>query len=98
MGSQRDTTEVTERACRRTHTHTHTQTHTLCGLKNKKMDLIHLSGFIGGSVSKKIHLQGRRPPIQETQVQNLSQEDTLEKEMTTYSSVLAWKSHGQGRS
>ena len=28
---------------------------------------------------------------QETQVQSLGQEDPLEKEMATYSSILAWK-------
>jgi len=28
---------------------------------------------------------------QETQVQSLGQEDPLEKGMTTYSSILAWK-------
>ena len=30
-------------------------------------------------------------PMQETQVQSLGQEDLLEKEMATYSSVLAWE-------
>ena len=29
--------------------------------------------------------------MQETQVQSLCQEDPLEKEMATYSSILAWK-------
>ena len=29
--------------------------------------------------------------MQETQVQSLSQEDTLEKEMATHSSILAWR-------
>ena len=29
------------------------------------------------------------PPIQETQVQSLGQEDPLEEEMGTYSSILA---------
>ena len=29
--------------------------------------------------------------IQETQVRSLSQEDPLEKEMATHSSILAWK-------
>ena len=29
--------------------------------------------------------------MQETQVQSLGQEDPLEKEMATYSSVLAWR-------
>ena len=31
------------------------------------------------------------PTMWETQVQSLSQEDILEKEMTTHSSILAWK-------
>ena len=29
--------------------------------------------------------------IQETWIQSLSQEDPLEKEMTTYSNILAWE-------
>jgi len=31
------------------------------------------------------------PAVQETQVQSLGQEDPLEKEMATHSSMLAWK-------
>ena len=31
------------------------------------------------------------PAVQETQVQFLGWEDPLEKEMATYSSILAWK-------
>ena len=31
------------------------------------------------------------PAMQETQVQSLGQEDPLEKEMATHSSVVAWK-------
>ena len=30
------------------------------------------------------------PAVQETWVQSLSQKDTLEKEMATYSGILAW--------
>ena len=33
--------------------------------------------------------------MQETQVQSLGQEDTLEKGMAAPSSILAWKFHGQ---
>ena len=33
----------------------------------------------------------RLPPIWETQVRSLGQEDPLEKEMTTHSSTFAWK-------
>ena len=31
------------------------------------------------------------PAVQETWVQSLGWEDTLEKEMTTHSSILAWR-------
>ena len=33
----------------------------------------------------------RLPAMQETRVQSLGWEDTLEKEMATYSSILAWR-------
>ena len=37
----------------------------------------------------------KNPPImQETQVRSLAQEDSLEKEMATHSSILAWKISG----
>ena len=45
-------------------------------------------GFLGGSVVK------NPPAIQETQdmqVWSLSQEDPLEKEMATHSSIFAWR-------
>ena len=42
--------------------------------------------FPGGSVAK------NRPAMQETQVRSLGQEDPLEKEMATHSSILAWRS------
>ena len=42
-------------------------------------------GFLGGSVVK------NPPAKQETQVQSLGQEDPLEKEMATHSSILAWR-------
>ena len=35
------------------------------------------------------------PAMQETWVQSLGQEDPLEEEMPTHSSILAGKSHGQ---
>ena len=31
------------------------------------------------------------PAMQETQIQSLGQEDPVEKEMATHSSILAWK-------
>ena len=33
----------------------------------------------------------RQPVMQETQVRSLGQEDPLEKEMATHSSILAWR-------
>ena len=39
----------------------------------------------GGSVVKNL------PALQEMQIQSLSQEDPLEKEMATHSSILAWE-------
>ena len=42
-------------------------------------------GFLGGSVVKSL------PAMQETQVWSLGQEDILEKEMATHSSILAWE-------
>ena len=41
--------------------------------------------FLGGSVVK------NPPAKQETRVQSLGQEDPLEKEMTTHSSIFAWR-------
>ena len=48
--------------------------------------------FIDSVNSVKLGLSGKRlPPMQETQVRSLGQEDPLEKEMTTHSSILAWR-------
>ena len=50
-------------------------------------------GFPGGSAVK------NPPAMQETQemgLRSLGQEDPLEKEMGTYSSVLAWRIPGMG--
>ena len=41
--------------------------------------------FHGGTVVKNL------PAMQETQVQSLNQEDSLEKGMATHSSILAWR-------
>ena len=35
------------------------------------------------------------PAVQETEVQSLGQEDPMEKEMATHSSILSGESHGQ---
>ena len=42
-------------------------------------------GFPGGSVGKE------SPAMQETWVQSLGWEESLEKERATYSSILAWE-------
>ena len=42
-------------------------------------------GLYGGSRIKKL------PAVQETQVQSLGQEDPLEKEMATHTSILSWE-------
>ena len=44
-----------------------------------------IEGFPGDSVVKNL------PAVLETWVQSLGQEDTLEKEMATHSSILAWR-------
>jgi len=35
------------------------------------------------------------PAVQETWVQSMGQEDTLEKEMATHFNIISWESHGQ---
>ena len=48
-----------------------------------------ISGLPGGTVVKNSPMQ----ETEETWVQSLGQEDPLKKEMTTYSSILAWEIH-----
>ena len=48
-------------------------------------DLLPTKSFSSGSVVKNL------PAMQETRVLSLGQEDPLEKEMATHSSVLTWK-------
>ena len=55
--------------------HTHTHTHTH----------IHTTGFLGASAVK------NPPAMQKMWVQSLGQNDPLEKEMPTHSSIFAWK-------
>ena len=47
-----------------------------------------MSGFPGGSVIKS------PPAKQESWVESLGQEDPMEKEMATHSSILAWRIPG----
>ena len=49
------------------------------------MENIHIYGFPSGSTVKNL------PAMQEIQVPSLGWEDTLEKEMATHSSILAWE-------
>ena len=46
---------------------------------------LHAKGFPSGSAVTNL------PTVQETWVRSLSQEDPLEKEMATHSSILAWE-------
>ena len=51
-----------------------------------------IPSFPGGSaVSLVAQTVKHLPTMQETWVQSLGQEDLLEKEMATHSSILAWK-------
>ena len=54
-------------------------------LKNNKYGWGPILGFPSGSAVKS------PPAIQETQVQSLAWEDSLEEEMATHSSILAWR-------
>ena len=45
----------------------------------------------GGGASLVAQTVQNLPAIQETWIQSLDQEDLLEKEMATHSSILAWK-------
>ena len=47
--------------------------------------LLLLGSFPGGSMVR------NRPAMQETQVWSLGQEDSLEEEMATHSSILTWE-------
>ena len=46
---------------------------------------VYIRGFPGGSVVKNV------PAVQETWVLSLGQEDPLEKEMATHSSIPSWE-------
>ena len=49
------------------------------------------SPFICIPMLDHVNLQSLLPPMRETQVRSLGQEDPLEEEMATLSSTLAWK-------
>ena len=48
-------------------------------------------GLIPGLASLVAQRLKRLPAMRETRVQSLGQEDPLEKEMATHSSILAWR-------
>ena len=51
-------------------------------------DLVHRISLVAQTVKN-------LPAVQETQVPSLVQEDSVEKEMATHSSILVWKVHEQ---
>ena len=70
----------------------------ICSWSDIGQVLFHLfltSTLEGRSVIKPVSLVAQLvknlPAMQETQVQSLGQEDPLEKEMATHSSILAWR-------
>ena len=65
-----------------THTHTHTHTHMYTHI------YIHIYVFKASLVTQTLK---NLSAIQETWVQSLGWEDSLEKGMATHSSILAWK-------
>ena len=58
---------------------------------NFNLDVIFLHILKGSFDSLVAQMVKRLPTVQETWVQSLGREDLLEKEMETYSSILAWK-------
>ena len=73
--------------CVYTHTHIHTYIHIcICIYVYTYIHTyMYMSNFPGGSELKNL------PAMQEMQVQSLGQEDPLEMEMATHSSILAWE-------
>ena len=57
---------------------------------------LEVKGFVYNRNSPVAQTVKKLPARQETLVQSLGQEDPLEKEMATHSSI-AWESHGQRR-
>ena len=50
-----------------------------------------MTGCVTSLVAQIVKRLPTMPTLWETQVQSLGQEDLLEKEMATHSSILAWK-------
>ena len=77
-----DTTEATE----------HARMHTICTVPNLQLR-IKLTEIISMAltVAQMVKRLSTMLTMWETRVQSLGQEDLLEKEMATHSSILAWK-------
>ena len=56
----------------------------ICAILDRLTSLFYWHGAVAHTVKN-------LPAMQETRVQSLGWEDLLEKEMATYSSILAWK-------
>ena len=52
---------------------------------------VYIMGFPGGSVGKESACKCRRPPAVQTWLPSLGQEDPLEKEVVTHTSILTSK-------
>ena len=57
-------------------------------IEGRHNDPIYMKGFPGGSAIKNLPVMQE---LQETWVQSLSWEDTLEKEMATHYTILTWE-------
>ena len=57
------------------------------------MKIIYLRNIVGSAVKNPPAMQ----ELQETRVQSLGQEDPLEKDIATHSSVLAWRIPWMGK-
>ena len=72
-----------------------TKSQTISKKRSRKLVYLHLYLDKGKRFFKTPALVAQRlkhlPPIWETRVQSLGREDTLEKEMVTHSSILAWR-------
>ena len=55
------------------------------------MNMLFMWGFPSGSAVKKKKKWPAVQETEETQVRSVGQEDTLEEEMATHSSIPAWK-------
>ena len=77
-----------------TRMHAHTYTHSLAHsyiFSFVVLDYIYVYIYMGGGASLVAQMVKTLPAVLETRVQSLGREDSLEKGMTTHSSILAWR-------